>query len=64
MGLCREQRDGNHVGRELEDDGRLAIVGQVARNHVELVAHVVSEHVNVVTVLKLERNDRDVLARV
>ena len=59
----RQHDDRNHVGGELEDDGVLGIVGKHGRHHVELVAHIVGEHVDVFAVFKFEGNDRYVLAR-
>ncbi len=62
--LGREQHDGNHVGTELEDDGRLRLVGQIVGYHVEFVAHIVGERIDVVAILKFKRDDRDVLLAV
>ena len=61
LGLHRKEQDGNHVGAELEDDGCVHLVGQHGADHVQLVAHVVGQHVDVVSVFKLQRDDGDVL---
>ena len=63
-GLNREQHDGDHVAAELEDDGRVGIVGQHARHHVEFVAHIVGQRLDVVAVFKLKGYNRDVLTAV
>ena len=61
FGLYREEHDRNHVGAKLEDDGVFGIIGECFQHHVELVAHIVGHHVDVVSKLKLQRNHRDVL---
>ncbi len=62
VGLHRKETDGNHVGGEFEDDGVFGVVGKRGFHHVELVAHVVGEHVYVVAVFKFQRDYRSVFA--
>ena len=61
--LGTQHQDRDHVGRELEDDRRTCTVGQRRAHHVELVAHVVGQRVDVVAVLKLQGDDGIVLLR-
>ena len=63
LSLGTQHQDRDHVGRELEDDGRTCTIGQRRAHHVELVAHVVGQRVDVVAVLKLQGDDGIVLLR-
>ena len=61
--LYGQQHDRNHIRTELEDDRILHIIGQFGTNHIQLVAHIVCQHVNIITELKLQRNQRHILRR-
>ena len=61
--MHRQHHDGHHVGAEFEDYRGLGVVGQRAVDHVELVAYVVGQHIDVFAVFKFEGNQRDVLTR-
>ncbi len=61
--LHRQQADRNHIGRELEDDGILRIVGEHRFHHVQFVPDIVGERVDVVSVFEFESYHRSVLAR-
>ncbi len=61
-GVHRKQDDGNHVGGELEDNRRFGIVGHRRRHHVQFVADIVGEHVDILAVLELKSYHRYVLA--
>ena len=62
--LHREQHDRNHVRGELEEDRRVGIGRQGVAHHVELVAHVVGEVVDVVAKFKFHSDNAHVLSRV
>ena len=61
--LNRQNDHRNHVGAELEDNRSLGVVGKSRFDHVELVADVVGQNIDVFAVFKLESDDRSVLAR-
>ena len=62
--LHREQHDRNHVRGELEEDRRVGIGRQGVAHHVEFVAHVVREVVDVVAKFKFHGDNAHVLSRV
>ena len=60
--LHREEHDRNHVCGELEEDRRVGIGRQGVAHHVELVAHVVGEVVDVVAKFKFHGDNAHVLS--
>ena len=56
IGLYGKQHDRNHIRTELEDDRILDIVGKLRAYHVEFIAHIIGQNVNIVTELELQRN--------
>ena len=63
VGLYGQQHDRNHIRAELEDDGILRIIGKFGTYHIQLVAHIVCQHVDIIAELKLQRNQRHILRR-
>ena len=63
LGLNRKDHDRHHVGVELEDDGRAHRIGQSRRNHIQFIAYIVRQVINVVSELKLKRDERKILRR-
>ena len=61
--LHRKQHYGNHIGAELEYYGVLGVVGKLALHHIEFVAHVVGQHVDVLSILEFQSYHRDVFSR-
>ena len=61
VGLHRKDHDRHHVGVELQDDGRAHGIGQRRGYHIQFVAHIVGEVVDVVSVFKLECDERHIL---
>ena len=56
--LCRntQHKYRDHIRRELEDNWVAHSIGQSGQ-HIQFIAHIVGKHVNIVTILELQRND-------
>ena len=63
LGLYRQDKNRDHVRTEFEDHGRFRVVGQARTDQIELVAHVVRQFVNIVTVFELHLDKRHILRR-
>ena len=63
--LCLDRHKHNRhlLGRELEDDRLIDLVGKDVRGDVEFVTDICSCNIRVDTILELERYDRDILLR-
>ena len=63
VGLYGQQHDRDHIRTELKDDRVLHIIGKLGTYHIQLVTHIIRQHVNIITELKLQCNQRHILRR-
>ena len=61
--LHREDADRNHIGRELEDDRVLRVVGEQRLHHIQFVADIVGQNVDIISVFEFKSNHGGVFTR-
>ena len=63
VSLNRQHQDRNHVGTELEDNRCVHFIRKHGSHHVQLVTHVIGQHVDIITEFKFKGNHRNTFGR-